>query len=216
MKKYTVRVTVFLAIFMIFIAHSKVSAEDIQLSQVKEFTGMPLMEALKLRTSSRKFSLKKIPPEILSELMWAASGINRPGDSRRTAPTAMNMQELEIYAAMESGLYRYIPEKHMLKEEHNEDIRKYCGSQDFVASAPLNLIYVADLEKMSKIKTEEEKILWASADSGFIGQNVYLYCASRGLSAVFRAYIDKEKLAEKMKLPSSKKIIFSQTVGYPG
>jgi SagB-type dehydrogenase family enzyme len=175
--------------------------------------GMPLMQALKARQSSREFSQEKLPLQVLSDLLWAAWGVNRP-DGRRTAPSASNRQEIEIYLAMADGLYLYEAEPHRLKPVLAADIRAKAGTQPFVAEAPLNLIYVADYAKMGTAKPEDRPV-WAAADTGFIGQNVYLFCASQGLAAVFRAMVDREALGKAMGLRPDQRITFSQTVGYP-
>jgi len=176
--------------------------------------GRPLMQALKDRSSSRSFSSEKLPLQVLSNLLWAAFGINRPDAGKRTAPSAMNRQEIDIYVAIIEGLYLYDAKAQTLKPVLSEDIRSDTGRQDFVKDAPINLIYVADFARMDA-STKEDKEIYSAADAGFIGQNVYLYCASEGLATVVRGSIDRDALAKKMKLRSDQKIILAQTVGYP-
>jgi len=176
--------------------------------------GKPLMQALKNRSSSREFSAEKLPMQTLSDLLWAACGINRQDSGKRTAPSAMDRQEIDVYAAMVDGLYRYDAEKNILQLILAEDIRAYTGKQEFAASAPVNLVYVADFLKVAG-ETELEKTLYAGADTGFISQNVYLFCASLGLATVVRGYVDKPALEKKMGLKSHQKVILAQTVGYP-
>jgi SagB-type dehydrogenase family enzyme len=176
--------------------------------------GKPLMQVLKDRKSSRDFGSEKIPLQILSNLLWAASGVNRPESGRRTAPTAVNWQEIDIYLAMAEGLYLYEAKSHLLKPVLAEDIRALAGRQAFVKDAPLNLIYVADFSRISR-GTNEEKDFFSAADTGFVAQNVYLFCASEGLATVVRANIDKATLAKTMKLGPDQRITLSQTVGYP-
>ncbi len=176
--------------------------------------GMPLMEALNKRQSSRKFSGKDLSDQELSNLLWAADGINRSDSGKRTAPTAMDKQEISVYVAMKDGMYLYNAKKHQLELVVDKDLRSLTGKQKFVNDAPLNLVYVADMKK-SAGDTDEEKLIYSGADAAFIGQNVYLYCASAGLNTVIRAYIDKDTLAKAMNLDSNKKIILAQTVGYP-
>jgi SagB-type dehydrogenase family enzyme len=151
--------------------------------------------------------------QVLSDLLWAASGINR-ADGHRTAPTAMNMQEIDIYVAKADGLFLYDIKAHALIPVVVQDIRAQTGMQPFVKDAALNLIYVADLAKMSRLKAEDANF-YAATDTGFISQNVYLYCASAGLATVVRGSIDKPGLAKTMKLRPDQKIILAQTVGYP-
>ncbi len=175
--------------------------------------GKPLMQALMARSSSREFSAKPLPAEVLSDLLWAGFGINRPEDGRRTAPSARNWQEIDIYAATADGVYLYDAKANALKPVLAEDIRALTGGQDFVKDAPLNLIYVADYEKMQGSDAEKEPM--AYADTGFIAQNVYLYCASEGLVTVVRAWIEKPALAKKIGLRPTQHITLSQTVGFP-
>jgi nitroreductase len=175
--------------------------------------GKTLMQSLKDRRSSREFSRKALPLQLLSDLLWAACGINRPEIAHRTAPTAMNMQEIDVYAAFADGLYLYDVKENSLIPVVSTDIRGLTGEQPFVKDAPLNLVFVADLSKMSNLP-DENKDFYAAADTGFISQNVYLFCASAGLSTVVRGLIDKPALAKAMKLRPDQKIIMAQTVGY--
>ena len=176
--------------------------------------GLPLMQALKLRHTSRSFDTRELPPQVLSDLLWAAAGINRPGSGKRTAPTARNWQEIDIYAAMEEGLYIYDPVEHALLPVLAGDFRALTGTQDFVALAPVNLVYVADYDRMGKAP-EDIKKAYSWADTGFIAQNVYLYCASAGLASVVRGLVDREALEKAMELPGHRHVVFGHTVGYP-
>jgi len=175
--------------------------------------GKPLMQALKERQSARQFSSEKLPVQTLSNLLWAAWGVNR-ADGRRTAPSAANAQEIDVYVVLAEGTYLFEARGHTLKPVLAGDNRSKAGTQPFVAQAPLNLIYVADYAKMGAAKPED-KPLWAAAGSGFIGQNVYLFCASEGLATVFRAYVDREAVSKALGLRPDQKVLFSQTVGYP-
>ena len=171
------------------------------------------MEVLKERKSSRDFSVEKIPSPVLSNLLWAAFGVNR-ADGRRTAPSSSNRQEIDIYVAMAEGVYVYEAAPHRLKSALATDIRAKAGTQPFVTQAPVNLIYVADYSKMGKSKPED-KAVTAAADTGFISQNVYLFCASEGLATVVRGSVDREGLAKAMNLGPDQRITYAQTVGYP-
>ena len=175
--------------------------------------GKPLMQAQKARSSSRGFSAKPLPVDVLSDLLWAGFGINRPKEGRRTAPSARDGQEIEIYVATADGLYLYDAKKNELQTILAEDIRGLTGVQGYVKDAPLNLVYVADYEKMRGADAEKESISFA--DTGFIAENVYLYCASEGLAAVIRASVDKPALAKKIGLRPGQHITLSQTVGFP-
>jgi len=183
-------------------------------------SGKLLMQSLKERKTSRSFSTRKLPIEVLSNLMWAACGINRPDSGKRTAPSAVNWQEIDVYVAMEKGLYVYDVKAHSLQPVLKKDLRKNTTtflqpSRSSVAGAPLQLIYVADYSKMSFVANDEDKKLYSAADTGFIAQNVYLYCASEGLATVVRGMVDKDDLSKDMKLLDNQKIILVQAVGYP-
>ena len=143
----------------------------------------------------------------------AAFGINRPSGDR-TAPYWRHIMVIDVYAAMAGGVWLYEPKRHALLPHLRADIRAQTGLQDFVADAPLNLVYVAHGERMQDISANERR-LYASVDSGFIGQSVYLFCASEGLATVFRGAVDYEKLDRTMQLATDQFVTFAQTVGYP-
>jgi SagB-type dehydrogenase family enzyme len=189
--------------------------KDIKLPAPETEGGRPLMQVLKDRSTSREYSTSDLEPQVLSNLLWAAFGINREESGKRTAPSAMNWQEIDIYVATAGGLYLFDAEAHALKFVLPGDIRAATGKQDFVAVAPVNLVYVADYTKMGNA-SDSVKEIYSAADTGFIAQNVYLFCASEGLATVVRGYVDKEELAKVMRLSENQRIVFSQTVGYPG
>jgi SagB-type dehydrogenase family enzyme len=188
--------------------------KSLQLPAPQTNGGRPLMQVLKDRSTSRSFSPEKLSPQLLSNLLWAAFGINRPDSGKRTAPSAKNLQEIDIYVAMAEGLYVYEAKTHVLQPVLVGDIRAMTGRQPFVADAPVNLVYVADLGRMGKASKEEQD-LYSAADTGFISENVYLFCASEGLATVVRGSVDRETLAKAMRLRADQKIILAQTVGYP-
>jgi SagB-type dehydrogenase family enzyme len=202
---------------LILILCSQTCAQElkpIQLPKPQMDGGRPLMQTLKERGSSRDFSPEKLPLQVLSNLLWAAFGVNRPDSGKRTAPSAKNWQEIDIYVATADGLYLFDAKAHLLKPILAEDIRGMTGRQSFVKIAPINLIYVADFSKTGTL-TDEEKEFYSAAHTGFISQNVYLYCASEGLATVVRASIDRPALAKAMKLRPDQRITLAQTVGYP-
>ena len=188
--------------------------KPIQLLKPQVDKGRPLMQVLKDRSSSRSFSKEKLPIQVLSDLLWAAFGVNRTDTGKRTAPSAMNRQEIDVYVATADGLYLYDAKAHALTPILSEDIRAMTGTQEYVKDAAINLIYVADYSKMGTA-TKEDKDIYSAADTGFISQNVYLYCASEGLATVVRGSIDRQALAKVMKLRPEQKIILAQSVGYP-
>ena len=179
-------------------------AQDIVLPSPAKTGGKPLMDALNDRHSSREFSDKELDQQTLSNLLWAAYGFNR--EDKRTAPSANNKQEFTVYVLLKSGIYVYDAKENTLILKTEGDFRAKSGKQDFVATAPLNLVYVADLEKMDKGT--------ANADCGFISQNVYLYCASADLGTVVRGWFDQAELKEVLQLGEKEEIILTQTVGY--
>jgi nitroreductase len=187
--------------------------KPIQLLKPQTGGGSPMMQLLWKRMSTKEFGPEPLPPEHLSNLIWAAFGINRP-DGKRTAATASNRQEIDIYAAMASGLYLYDAKANLLNPILAQDIRAATGRQEYVKGAAVNLVYVADYAKMGK-GSDEDKILLSSIAAGLMSENVYLYCASEGLGAVVRVNIDKPALASTMKLRPDQKIILSQSVGFP-
>jgi SagB-type dehydrogenase family enzyme len=171
------------------------------------------MQVLKERKSVRAFSSQDLSEQTLSNLLWAACGINRP-DGRRTAPSAMNRQEIDIYVVTAKGAWLYDAKEHLLKPVAAGDLRTLAGTQEWVKEAPVNLVYVADTAKMGG-GDEEARTLYSGADTGFIAQNVYLYCASEELATVVRASVDRPALSKALGLRPEQKIILAQTVGHP-
>ena len=168
------------------------------------------------RRSYRNFSHEEISKQKLSEILWAAYGMADTITRKRTVPSAYASYEINVYAVTKNGLYLYLPYSHSLKIIGNKDIRKFAGIQGFVAEAPLTLIYVADFDKMRSGLSDEKKIFLSAANTGFIAQNVYLYCASTGMGTVIRDLINRDLLAEKMGISKgNQKIILAQTIGFP-
>lgn len=190
------------------------AVKTISLLKPQSSGGIPLMDALSKRSSSRTFSDTPLSDQVLSNLLWAAFGINRADSGKRTAPSALNRQEIDVYVILKNGAYIYNAEKNQLVLITDKDISSLTGRQGFVSDAAVNLVYVADLDK-SAGEVIEEKMMYSGAAAGFIGQNVYLFCVSEGLNTVIRAYIDREKLGKVLKIRANQKIILAQTVGYP-
>ena len=176
--------------------------------------GMPLMQALSERATNREFSPAALPPQTLGDLLWAAAGINRPESGKRTTPSARNFQEVDVYVATADGLFLYDPKTHALGLVVTEDLRGLTGRQEFVAVAPVNLIFVADLARMGN-SSETDQTIYSSIAAGAMVQNVYLFAASAGLSTVVRGLVDREPLARAMQLRPQQRIIICQTVGLP-
>ena len=188
-------------------------AKTVALPPPRSTGGKPLIEALMLRRSTREYSDRPLPQQVMSDLLWAAFGVNRPSGDW-TAPYWRHIMVIDVYASMADGVWLYDPKQHALVPHARDDIRVQTGQQDFVGTAPLNLIYVAHGERMQDISADDRR-LYASVDSGFIGQNVYLFCASEGLATVFRGALDTAKLGKTMQLGAGQFVTFAQTVGYP-
>jgi len=184
----------------------EVAAQDIQLPAPQIEGGLPLMQALSQRQTIRAFSSKELDIQTLSNLLWAANGFNR--SDKRTAPTARNLQELEVYLVLSSGWYWYDAKNNTLVQKGAEDIRALTGSQEFVATAPVNIVIVADVEKQP---AKEYQYI----DAGYISQNIYLFCASEGLGTVVRGLVNREALAKAMGLSEKQVVVVAQTVGFP-
>ena len=193
----------FLSIFMMC---NILGAQDIQLPVPDKTGGKPLMQVLNARRSTRAFESKELNIRQVSDLLWTANGFNR--DDKRTAPTANNRQELELYVASKSGIYFYDARNHLLKEIKKGDFRDKTGTQEFVAKAALNLIFVSDMDKASSRE-------YAFTSCGFVAQNVYLYCASEGLGSVVRGSFNKDVLSKLLNLKPSQEVLLTQTVGWP-
>jgi len=208
---------IFLVLIVLLICPALTFGEElkpVKLLEPQLDIGRPLMQVLKDRKTSRIYSTEKLPDQELSNILWAAFGVNRPDTGKRTAPSAKNWKEIDIYVSTADGLYLYDAKEHVLNPILNDDIRSLTGTQSFVKKVPVNLIFVADFSKIP-IPEEEAKVFISAADSGFISQNVYLYCASEGLATVVRGSVDRPTLAKAMKLRPDQRIVLAQSVGYP-
>ena len=182
-------------------------AQEIKLPEPQKQGGEPLMLALSKRATTRNFDTQRaIEPQSLSNLLWAAWGYNR--EDKRTAPSAMNRQELTLYIITEQGAYSYDARQNRLCEIAAGDVRKSAGKQPFAQTAPLNIIFVADLDK-----APGNDMMFV--DCGFVSQNIYLYCASAGLGTVVRGSFDGDELEKVLKLNERQKVLLTQSVGYP-
>jgi len=210
MKKLIAQIVCFMFIFHLTGCSQE---RTIQLPEPEKTGGMPLMDALANRKTSREYSNKELDLQTLSNLLWAANGINRPDDGLRTAPSAVNWQEIDIYISLPKGVYLYNAHENTLEFYMKEDIREATGLQPFVKETPVNLVYVADFTRMGD-RTEEVKHWYSAADAAFIAQNVYLFCASEGLANVVRGAVDKDELKKVMNLPEHKHVVLCHSVGY--
>lgn len=177
--------------------------------------GMSLNDALMKRKSVREYSDRELTNQEMSNLLWAANGITRE-DGRRTAPSARNAQEIEMYLILKDGVYLYNHKDHRLDLVLPEDLRSIAGLQPFTKKAPLNIIYVVDYTKLNWNNiSSEKKRQYGAVDTGFIGQNVYLHCTANGMASVFRGLLDTEALHKKLNLPETKEVLYGHTVGFP-
>lgn len=176
--------------------------------------GKPFMQVLTERKSNRNISDKPLTMQELSDLCYAAAGVTRP-DGRRTNPTARNVQDIVLYAAMKDGLYRYDPAKHELLLEQARDLRPFCGFQTQMhTTAPVVLIPVSDSAKMKAKKFSADRIaVYAPMHIGFVVQNIYLYAASGGFATVVCGAVDTKKLAGEMKLPGDSLLYVTMPFG---
>jgi nitroreductase len=174
------------------------ASKDITLKAPQLKKGLSVMQALNNRKSVREFSDKEFDNQTLSDLLWAATGVNR-ADGRRTNPTAMNKQEVDVYACLKSGAYFYNPQKHILQFISEGDCR--------VNKAAVTLFITADLSKSSE--------QWANVDAGILSQNISIFAAGTGLVTVPRGSMDKNALKKILKLNENQILILNHPVGYP-
>lgn len=190
------------------------SQEVIKLPAPETTGGLPLMEALTKRKSTRLYGEQTLSKQTLSNLLWAAFGINRPESGGRTAPSWRGSNEIDIYVAMPDGVRVYDAKANELRPVMSGDIRAATANVPFVRNAPVVLIYVADRTRMAKA-SEEEHIQNAHVDAAIIGQNVYLFAASAGLGTVILGNVDRKALSQTLKLRDDQILTYSQPVGFP-
>lgn len=187
-------------------------AQNIQLPTPQKEGGKAISYCLQNRKSTKAYSSKKLSNQQISNILWAAYGFNRT--DKRTVPSAMNCQEFTLYVFLPDGIYRWNDKTNELTLMAKGDNRELAGGQDYVATAAMNIVYVADYSKMESIAAESRDNM-AYADCGFIAQNVYLYCASENLGCVIRGYVDREMLVKVLNLKAKEKVILSQSIGFP-
>ena len=189
-------------------------AGELKLNRPDLNRGVNVMKAFSDRHSDREFSTRELSLQDLSDLLWAANGVNRPGDGKRTAPSALNKQDVDIYVFLAKGVYLYDASKHVLKLMAEGDHRAVvAGRQDFVKQAPVSLVYVSDLSRFGMGLDEQVKLMGAM-DAGIVSQNVNLFCAGVGLSTVPRASMDQEALRKLLKLSDTQVPMMNNPVGY--
>lgn len=187
-------------------------ASIMELPKPKQEGGMPLMSALQKRATERKFTNKKISEEVLSDLLWAAFGVNRPESGKRTAPSARNCQEIELYVFSEEGVFYYNAYKHVLEVIAKEDLRQYISAQPHFGKTPVSIVLVADYGKM-KMYEKEDAEFYAAVDAGYISQNIYLFCTSENINTVACGGINRKELQEVLKVKYGK-VLLAHPIGY--
>ncbi len=218
-------VTCLIAGLLLLIPCLSLAQEVIKLPAPQMTGGKPLMDCLKARQSTRGGfgPAVKLTDQQLSNLLWAADGVNRP-PNHRTAPSAVDWQNIDIYVTTPDGLFLYDPIQNALKVITKEDVRATSGlegqasspmKQDFAKTAPVSLIYVADMAKTKGMNYAGQDVgaTWSYAGAGAIAENVYLYCASEGLACIVRAMIDPDQIAKVFKLRPEQKAILTSTIG---
>ena len=194
-------------------------ANTIKLPTPQKDLEFPLMKALEKRRSIRKWKNDALSDQELSNILWAACGITKEGTSRnkskRTAPSASNSQAIKIYVSMKKGLFLYDEKNHQMLQILSKDIRENIGTQKMMRSAPVGLIYVSDYSKMKTYLAKDDNRKWfvSGTDTGFISQNVYLYCTAAKLSTVILGFVNRDKLHEIMGLKEYEKVVYTQVVG---
>lgn len=196
-----------------------VSAEaPTPLLQPSKAGGLSIMESLWNRHSEREFSEKMLSDQDLSDLLFAASGVNRPEEGKLTAPSALNAQEIDLYVFTREGVFKYVPNGHQLQKVVTGDHRSLLAgtpefSQDFVMEAPVSLLTVGNPQKFDRMSDMAK--MMAITDAGIMSENVCLFCAGRGLSVVPRATMDREAIAKLLNLPAEAILVLNLPVGYP-
>jgi nitroreductase len=188
-----------------------VSAADLKLPAPQTTGGRPLMEALNQRRTTREFRREELPPQVLSNLLWAAFGINRP-EGKRTAPSAWNQQEIDLYVFTDAGVFLYDAKPHALRRVFEGDRREWAGKE--FASAPVTIVFIADFARAGQSEAKD-RLFYSAVNTGYISQNVYLFCASEGLATVAHDAADKAAMAKRLNLRAGQFVILSQAVGYP-
>lgn len=191
----------------------------IKLPEPQKDFDFPLMRAIELRRTKRKWKDSNLSEQEISNLLWVACGVTheetKKSKSRRTVPSACNSQEIKVYIAISDGVFLYDERNHQLIKVLSSDIRGNIGTQKMMRSAPVGLIYVSDYSKLKTFQFKDDLNKWytSTADTGFISQNVYLYCAAANLSTVILGLVDRDKLHKTLELKDYERVVYTQVVG---
>ncbi len=206
---------VFATLFIVAVLSAQ-SLQPIKLVTPSKDRGSSIMKALADRRSTRDFSDRKLSAQDLSDVIWAANGINRPADGKKTAPSAMNKQDIDIFVIMEKGAYLYEAKTHSLKPVVAGDYRPLIGdSQPYINKVPVCLLMVSDLARFDMKMDIEIKKQWAAFDAGIISQNISLFCSGCGFVTVPRAFMKKDELKKVLNLSNTQEPMLNNPVGYP-
>ena len=211
MKRIFIILTVLLVTTMNLLSQD---LQEIKLNSPNKSRGSAVMKALSDRQSVREYDTKELSLQDLSDLLWAANGVNRT-DGKRTAPSAMNRQEIDVYVINKDGAYFYDAANQLLKPVAKGDFRKEVASgQDFVTTAPVSIVLVANLEKLGNPTSEGTRVT-AGLDAGIVNQNINIFCAAVGLVTVPRGTMNKDELKKILKLSDNHYLMLNNPVGYP-
>jgi SagB-type dehydrogenase family enzyme len=203
-----------ITLILMFMNSKAQELKTIKLNEPYTARGETVMKALKNRKSVRSFESRDLSFQDLSDLLWAAVGVNRE-DGRRTAPSAMNCQEIDVYVVMKDNAYLYNATEHALQPIAAGDYRDLVkGEQEFENPAPLYLVIVADIKKMGDVTNEQTKMICAM-DAGIVCQNINVFCSATGLATVPRAWMKADELKKVLKLSENQYIMLNNPVGYP-
>ena len=198
-------------------AATSCKAQDIvQLPKPSMDNQVTLMQALQNRHSTREYAEKEIPNDVLSTVLWAACGINRPGEGKITAPSAINAQDILVYVVRQDGTYLYQPKDNSLQKISSKDLRTtVAGRQSFAADAPVSLLLVSDHNKFPQQIPNEAKVRMGVLDAGYVSENICLACSALGLNTVPRMTMDSETLKKELGLDDNYDLVLNSQIGYP-
>ena len=199
-----------------FMAATSCKAQDnIQLPKPSMDNKVTLMQALQNRHSTREYADKQIPDDVLSTVLWAACGINRPGEGKITAPSTINVQDIQVYVVRQDGAYLYQPKSNSLEKVSSKDLRAaVAGRQSFAASAPVSLVLVSNHNKFPQQMPREAKTRMGVVDAGYISENICLACSALELNTVPRMTMDTEELKKELGLDDNYDLVLNSQIGY--
>lgn len=208
MKQRNMKKLITIALGM-FCAITLAAQETKPLPKPNKKVKMSLFEALDKRQSVREYSDRDISDNMLSQLLWAACGINRPDEQRITAPSAINAQDITVYVCRADGAWRYDAASHSLVKVSAKDLRTLVADrQEFAATAPVSLVMASNV---SKVRNHSDL---GAMDAGYVSENICLACTALGLATVPRATMNKEQLKKELQLGDSDVLMLNNPVGY--